>query len=450
MNVGNRLDLLNSCDYASRRAVLEELAAQTDFPAAGNNINMHLHSFFSFNAMGHSPTRLAWEARRSGLYAAGLCDFDVLDGLEEFLDAGRILVLRTAVNMETRAFLEEYADTEINSPGEPGITYIMGAGFVREPPADSSGGRALEQLRVRAARRNRDLVARINERLPSLSIGYTEDVLPLSPSDCPTERHIVRAYCRKAASLGKDEAIRLWSDVLGKSRQNVQSLLENPTTLEEAVRSRLVKRGGLAYIRPSRANFPPLDDFVKGVLAARAIPMATWLDGTSEGESNPASMLECLRAKGVVAVNIIPDRNWNIADDAERIRKIEKLRDYVSVASAMDLPINIGTEMNKDGQPFYDDLNHPALKEFHQKFLLGARVMIGQTVLGRYADYSYCDKRVASDFDNHPGKRNAFFAAAGRLPPLTIAGATALNKAGPAAALDVIRKSARRGEWLTG
>ena len=46
------------------------------------NLNLHFHSFFSYNAEGFSPSHIAWEARKAGLYAAGLCDFDVLDGLE--------------------------------------------------------------------------------------------------------------------------------------------------------------------------------------------------------------------------------------------------------------------------------------------------------------------------------------------------------------------------------
>ena len=96
---------------------------------------MHFHSFFSYNAEGWSPSHIAWAAHRAGLYAAGLCDFDVLDGLEEFLQAGELLALRATVNLETRAFVPEYASAEINSPGEPGVTYIMGGGYAAVPEA---------------------------------------------------------------------------------------------------------------------------------------------------------------------------------------------------------------------------------------------------------------------------------------------------------------------------
>ncbi len=440
------LELLNSFDPGSRRAVLGQLLERGGLPATGSNVNMHLHSFFSFNAEDHSPTRLAWEARKNGLYAAGLCDFDVLDGLDEFLDAGCRLALRTSVGLETRAFFDEYADADINSPGEPGITYIMGAGFGRIPAPNSPAAQTLAVLRDRAAQRNRDLVARINAKIPALSLEYRSDVMPLSPAACPTERHIIRAYCRKAASLGDDAATKVWAEILDQPSATVNALLANRPVMEDAVRARLVKRGGLAYEAPTRTTFPAVADFVPWVLSARAIPMATWLDGTSAGESDPAAMLECLQAKGVAAINIVPDRNWNISDATKRQRNVDNLRNVVKVAVAMNLPINIGTEMNKEGQPFVDDLTGPALKEFAETFRDGARVMVGQTILARYADYAFCDPSVLDEFNGKAAKRNRFFAAVGALPPMTVAEAERLAAAGPNAALEYIREAVQKNQ----
>ena len=80
--------------------------------------NMHCHTFFSFNAFGHSPTSPAWLGRRSGFRAMGIVDFDVLDGVDEFLKACDLVALRGSAGIETRVFIPEYADQEINSPGE--------------------------------------------------------------------------------------------------------------------------------------------------------------------------------------------------------------------------------------------------------------------------------------------------------------------------------------------
>ena len=68
-------------------------------------------------------------ARKAGLAFAGIVDFDVLDGADEFLAAGRLIGLKTCVSLESRVFVPEFATRVINSPGEPGVSYHMGVGF---------------------------------------------------------------------------------------------------------------------------------------------------------------------------------------------------------------------------------------------------------------------------------------------------------------------------------
>lgn len=432
---------LDAFDPQVRREALEGLANHGALGPVGENVNMHFHSFFSYNAEGWSPSHIAYAARKAGLYAAGLCDFDVLDGLEEFLKAGELLGLRTAVNLETRAYLPEFAQVEISSPGEPGVIYIMGAGFARELPPASPQAQELAQYRTGARTRNLDLISRINERLPAVALDYEQDVLPLTPLGGATERHIMRAYVNKAEQVyGSAGVAQFWADLLGKSAVDIEKLLGTPV-LEEAVRSKLAKRGGLGYVQPSESTFPPVDDFVAWVLSCRAIPMITWLDGTNEGEQDPRALLECLAAKGCAALNIIPDRNWNYQDPAVKAQKVANLEAVVQVADEMGLPINIGTEMNKAGLPFTDDLSGEVLSHFRDSFTQGAQVMVGHTILLRYADTSYVDD------DGTVEERNSFFAQVGALPALTAPGAARLQSKGPERALEIVRKAVVEGRW---
>jgi len=83
---------LNDTDPAMRRAALVRLVAQT--PPASHlgetdklKLNLHAHTVYSYNAYGYSPTGLAWLARKEGWYALGTVDFDVLDGVDETLEA---------------------------------------------------------------------------------------------------------------------------------------------------------------------------------------------------------------------------------------------------------------------------------------------------------------------------------------------------------------------------
>jgi len=127
---------LDSFDPAQRRQALLALWRQVEagkiaLPQPGTDVNLHAHTFFSYNAYGYSPSKYAWLARKTGLALAGVVDFDVLDALEEFLEAARLVGLKSCVSLESRVFVPEFATRVINSPGEPGIAYHMGVGFTR-------------------------------------------------------------------------------------------------------------------------------------------------------------------------------------------------------------------------------------------------------------------------------------------------------------------------------
>ena len=423
---------LNSFNPEIRRNALLKLSevVTENFPP-GKNVNMHFHSFFSYNSKNWSPSRIAWEVRKAGLYAAGLCDFDVLDGLDEFLEAGEILGLRAVVNLETRAYFREYADAEINSPGEPGVTYIMGAGFTEISAPGTAQVSVLAEYRQRAQERNVGLIGRINAKLDEIAVDYENDVLPLTPAGAATERHIISAYINKAETVFRDKnALKsFWSEILGKSPEETGALIKDLPKLEDIVRARLAKKGGIGYIQPSIDTFPSVDDFIKWVAACKAIPMMTWLDGTSTGEANTQAMLDCMQEKGAAALNIIPDRNWNIADPRVKAVKIAKLAEIIAAADAMGMPVNIGTEMNKRGQPFADNLNGEILHKHKNIFLKGARIMTGHTILTKFANFPYCGVKANERFTDIFAK-NRFFESVGALPQLTVETVAELRRIG--------------------
>ena len=125
---------LNDFSPAKRAQALEALIASGEPAGAPQEaVNLHCHTFFSFNAYGYSPTGLAWLARQRGFKALGIVDFDVLDGVDEFLNACELLGVRGSAGMETRVFIPEFASREINSPGEPGVYYYHGHRLSLEP-----------------------------------------------------------------------------------------------------------------------------------------------------------------------------------------------------------------------------------------------------------------------------------------------------------------------------
>ncbi|MDD2462033.1 MAG: hypothetical protein WC328_10270 [Kiritimatiellia bacterium] len=435
--------VLDSFSPETRAAALNALAAGT-FPEPGANFNMHCHSFFSYNADGWSPSRVAYECRSRGLCAAALCDFDVLDGLEEFLAAGRLLALRAAVHLETRAYVPELAACDISSPGEPGVTYIMGCGFVREPASGTPQAATLAALRQGAQARNLALIARVNAALPAIAIDYARDVLPLTPQGVATERHIVRAYRAQAEKVFADAAARaaFWAPLLACDAAAYPALETALPKLEDQIRNALAKRGGIGYIQPDEKTFPLADDFTRWVKACDAIPTIAWLDGTSGGEADAGRLLDLMTAKGCAALNIIPDRNWNLKRPDEAAAKQAKLAEIIAGCVVRNLPVNIGTEMNKGGLPFVDELAGPVLNRYVTVFVQGMQVMVGQSVLARYADAPYLGARAATEFPDL-ARRNAFYAAVGALPALTEQAAARLQDAGPDKAFSLLADAAR-------
>ncbi len=430
---------LNAFDRDDRRAALKTLLQQhgASLPAENPNLNMHMHSFFSFNADDWSPTRIAWECRQRGLYATGLCDFDVLDGVDEFFEAGAALGLRVSANLETRAFYTERADADINSPGEPGVTYIMAGGFGAVPTPDSEAGRGLKALADGSTQRNTDLIERINPHLPDIAIDYKAGVLPLVPLQGATERHIIRAYCNKSIEAFRDAAAlqAFWSEILGLDVDTAGAIINNRPKWEDATRARLVKSGGVGYEAPSEDSFPPVRDFIQWTLSCKAIPMITWLDGTSGGEADARELCEHMISMGCAALNIVPDRNWNIADPDAKAIKVANLATMVAVADDLNLPINIGTEMNKKGLPFVDDLSGDVLSAHATTFTRGAQVMVGHTNLARFADYGYLSGQAVADYPD-AARRNDFFARVGALPAVTDATVSDLQSKSSSEVLD--------------
>lgn len=411
------------------------------------NINMHIHSHFSYNAENWSPTRIAQACAAKGLDAAGLIDFDVLDGLDEFFAEGERLGLRTVVGLETRVFYKEFSDKEIDSPGEPGVHYMDGIGFCRRPTCGTSGADGLQCWRDNAQQRNKDLIARINPHVPDIALEYETRVVPLSPGKCPTERHIISAYIAQAdATFSGATLIEFWTRTLGKPGEEVETLLADRPKMADVVRTRFAKRGGFGYVQPTEESFPAMGDFIAWVRDCGAIPMESWLDGTSEGEADAESLLDTSVAKGCRALNIIPDRNWNIVDAETKKIKISNLRKIVKLADARNLPICIGTEMNKAGLPFVDDLCGPVLNAFAETFYRGAMILVGHTICGRFAEFGYLSQAAEETFETKEA-RNGFFASVGELPPITVPVAEALRTAGPDKAIDKIHDAIRTGAW---
>ncbi len=404
------LDDLDQERHAQALARLHRDAAAIAARAPGCDRpgNLHAHTFYSFNCYGWSPASYALRARRYGMEVAGIVDFDVLDGLEEFHAAGRCLGLRTVVSLETRVFVPELADQVINSPGEPGVAYHMAAGFHRMP-ADAASVAFLRGLRERAGQRNREVLQKVNACLAPVQLDYTREVQVLTPGGNATERHMVLAYARKAAQqIGADRLLDYWTGKLGPGLQ-AKDLPESPTLLN-LIRAKTMKQGGAGYVKPTADTFPHLHAFNDFALAAGALPMVAWLDGTSAGEQDMAKWARIAASSGATALNIIPDRNFTPGKPDQKLRN---LLDVVALASSLHWPVIAGTEMNSPGQRFVDQFDTHELQPLVPVFQHGARILYAHTALQRAGGLGYLSAWAAQKLARRED-RNAFYEELGR------------------------------------
>ena len=410
------LDSLNASERQEALEILIEGAntGVIPLPPMGDHFNMHCHSFFSFNGYGYSPTSLVWRGRTAGLCAMALVDFDVLDGVDEFLNGCARLGLRSGAGLETRVFVPDFAEDEINSPGEPGISYHLGMGFVSStvPGKDAI---LLRRFKDMAQQRTQAIIERVNTLLTEIALDYENDVLPLTPAGNATERHLCAAYYEKSLSLFPNiEALAsYWAGKLGIPVEQVSKGLPDPPVFQGIIRSKTMKAGGVGYMQAQGEDFPALDEVNRLFLANGAIPTFAFLDGTSSGEARIDDLLDSMTASGVAAVCLIPERNWNIADAAMKEIKLKNLDAFVQQTRTRALPIFIGTEMNAYGQRFVDALDTPELRPYFSDFQDGMYLLNGHTALQAHAGMGYLSEWAESVFSSVTDK-NRFFVRFGR------------------------------------
>lgn len=349
---------LNSFDADSRRSALQEIRKK--YCA----FNMHCHSFYSYNGYGYSPSMLVSIAKELNWRGIMLVDFDVLDGVDEFLAAAGFLGVKAAAGMETRVFVPEFADKEINSPGEPGIAYHLGCGFPSSAVPEAQKAFAAN-LRARAAGRTRTLVEKVNTLLTEIAIDFDSVAREFTPAGNVTERHVCCAY-RNAAEkkFSGNELAAYWQEKIG-------SFESDPVKMEALIRAKTMKSGGVGYVKADPESFPTLEEMNKFTRACGAVPTLAWLNGLSAGENDVEALLDLHQKYGAGAATLIPDRNWRASDPAKSAALVAELDRFVAACNARNLPLLAGTEMNAPGQLLNDDYSMEQLVKHLDSFCAG-------------------------------------------------------------------------------
>ena len=374
---------LNSFDPQVRKEALLEAKKMIDggkiAVASPSEIhNMHCHSFFSYNGYGYSPSYVVYLAKVKGFYAVGLVDFDVLDGVDEFLAAAELLGVKAICGMETRVYIEELADKEINSPGEPGIAYHLGCGF-KSSAVPAEWKEFAADLKKRANDRTRKLVELVNGYLAPAVIDFDATAKEFTPFGNVTERHVCSAYRVSAEKYFANDIAKIaafWAEKLKMELADAEKLIADPVKLEGQIRAKTMKKGGVGYVAPGPESFPTLkamNEFIKG---CGATPTLAWLNGLTPGEADLETLLALHKKYGAAAATLIPDRNFNLKDEAKNAPLVRELNRFVKTCDEQGFSLLAGTEMNAPGQKLVDDFGNDILKPLMPSFIKGIDAMI--------------------------------------------------------------------------
>ncbi|MBQ4067056.1 MAG: PHP domain-containing protein [Clostridia bacterium] len=194
------------CSTEERLSALRELGDPC--PQGGNWVNNHIHTTYSFSP--YTPAAAVYFARNAGLSTAGIMDHDSVGGIDEFLEAGRIIGMPVTVGFECRTSVKgtPLEGLRLNNPDQVSVAYVTLHGIPHQNIPECE--RALAPLREKRNVRNRKMCDRINELCKGLDIflDFDSDVLPLSRASeggSVTERHVLFGLTLKIAE-GKERA----------------------------------------------------------------------------------------------------------------------------------------------------------------------------------------------------------------------------------------------------
>jgi hypothetical protein len=306
--------------------------------------NGHIHTPYSFSAFENLETvfRMAGE---ENLAVLGINDFYVTDGYDAFHNGCTANKIFPLFNIEFIGLLKEEQKNgiRINDPNNPGRIYFSGkgldypyhTGWIQKKQLKSVIRQSQFQMKAMISELN-NLIEREN---PSLKLSY-EAIRKRYAHELVRERHLAKAlrelmvenYPAPEQQLGFLEALY--------GGKKSKSGLTNPASLENEIRSNLLKSGGSAFVEEDENSFLDLKKIIKIIIKAGGIPCyPVLLDDLSgkctEFEADYERLYESLNNMGIECIELIPGRN-----------DLTILKTFVEFFHRKGFIITFGTEHN--------------------------------------------------------------------------------------------------------
>ena len=308
-----------------------------------HEVNAHIHTPYSFSAFKdlEEPFRMAGE---EGIAVLGINDFNTVKGYDEFFRLAGDHGVFPLFNIEFIGLLEEEqrTGTLVNDPNNPGRIYFSGKGL-RYPWVPPQGEETLLDDLVREGNEQvRQMVEKANawfeKTAPEIRLSF-EKIREELAVELVRERHVAKAI--RLAVEEQGDTVRQ-KEILTRIFEGIAPATEpgNTAALENEIRSRLLKKGGPAFIPEDPDTFLPVSRVVRFILKAGGIPCYPVLLDDARGnitayERNKETLAANLEDMNVFAVEFIPGRN--------DCKKLEEYAEYFHLRGFLVL---FGTEHN--------------------------------------------------------------------------------------------------------
>ena len=307
-------------------------------------INGHIHTPHSFSAF--SSIELAFQmARHEGISVLGINDFYTTDGYQEFAELAMNFKIFPLFNIEFIGLQKDLQEggIRVNDPNNPGRTYFSGKGLRYPVKMSENSHKKIKILQEESNRQTYQMVEKLNALFAENQIDLHFDAAELQNKLAKSlfrERHIAQAV--RLAVFKKestpDGRKHLFEQIF--SGRELKAPLGRIASVENEIRSNLLKAGGTAFVPEDPKAFLSLEEVLEIITDAGGIPCYPVLLDDANGnftdyEENKEKLLKELVKNDVYCIELIPGRN-----------DYEMLKDFVTFFHQNGFVITFGTEHN--------------------------------------------------------------------------------------------------------
>ncbi|MCX6321705.1 MAG: hypothetical protein NTX93_07910 [Bacteroidia bacterium] len=306
--------------------------------------NGHIHTPYSFSAFSDMDTIFTM-AGNEKIALLGINDFYVTDGYDAFHKGCLENKIFPLFNIEFIGLLkeEQQKGIRINDPNNPGRIYFSGKGLDYPFHTGFMLRKQLKSVIKESQLQIKAMISKLNQLIepenPSLSLSY-ETIKKKYAHNLVRERHIAKALRILAFESfpTPEDQLHFLATLYGGRKSKTG--LAVTSSLENEIRSNLLKSGGAAFVEEDENSFLELKKIIRIIIKAGGIPCyPVLLDDLSgkctEFETDPEKLHASLMQLGIECIELIPGRN-----------DFTILKDFVEFFHNKGFIITFGTEHN--------------------------------------------------------------------------------------------------------